>query len=180
MIKFSAFFSFFLILSFQISYAVPQRTQPGPVIHSPLKTSQSSNPLWQELTGENFDKLDDQGFYSEVVAHYQTRDAKGLNRYLEAMLKRFPNSPYADNALFLGGELALELKNYPEALKHFQKITRFYPLSNRAVAALFAKGMAYRKMNLEAQAKKVFFDLRMKYPGSPESFRAEAELKLIQ
>lgn len=179
MINFSAAFLFFTFILLQVAEAVPQKTRPI----SPVKTGSEvskGSALWQELTGENLDKLDDKGFYSEVVAQYQIRDAKGLSRYVEALLSRYPTSPYADNALYLGGELALEMKNYPEALRYFQKVTRLYPLSNRVVAAQFAKGMAYKKMNLDAQAKRVFFEVRTKYPGSPESFRAEVELKLIQ
>lgn len=149
-------------------------------IPAKVKMDSKSQTLWAELTGKNIQKLDDQGIYSEVVAHYQTRDVRGLKFYLEALIKRFPTSPYADNALYLGGQLALETKNYPDALRHFQKLTQFYPLSNRMVAAQFSKGIAYKKMNLEPQARKVFFELRKKYPGSPESFRAETELKLIR
>jgi TolA-binding protein len=179
MTNFSAAFLFLTLIFSQGAEAVPQKTRPSSPSKKGSEVSRGS-ALWQELTGENLDKLDDKGLYSEVVAQYQIRDVKGLSRYVEALLSRYPSSPYADNALFLGGELALEMKNYPEALRYFQRVTRSYPLSNRVVAAQFAKGMAYKKMNLEAQAKRVFFELRTKYPGSPESFRAEVELKLIQ
>jgi TolA-binding protein len=163
----------FLILATLFSHrseAVPEKPKLKP----------QGSALWQELTGENLEKMDDQTLYSEAVGHYQARDPKALARYLATLIRRFPASPFADNALFLGGELALEMKNYPEALRYFHQITRLYPLSNRVVAAQFSKGIAYKKMNLEIQAKKVFFELRRKYPGSPESFRAEAELKLFR
>ena len=159
--------SFFVL---QAAQAVPQKP----------KLDTKSDALWAELTGKDLRKLDDVGLYSEVLAHYQVRDVKGLRLHLEALLKRFPTSPYADNALYLGGQLALEMKNYPEALRYFQKIVQYYPQSNKVVSASFAKGLAYKKMNLEMQAKRVFFDLRKKYPGSPESFRAETELKLFR
>jgi outer membrane protein assembly factor BamD (BamD/ComL family) len=179
MIKNTAIYFLVTFILLQRTEAVPQKT----LIRVPQGQSSRApqgSELWQELTGENLNKFDDKRFYSEIIAQYHTRDAKGLSRYLEALLRRYPASPYADNALYLGGELALEMKNYPDALRYFQRITRSYPLSNRVVAAQFSKGIAYKKMNLDVQAKKVFYELRMKYPGSPESFRAETELKLIR
>lgn len=170
MIKIMAIICGLSFLVLNTAMAIPQKP----------KVDGKSDALWAELTGKDIRKLDDVGLYSEILANYQVRDVKGLRLHLESLLKRFPTSPYADNALYLGGQLALEMKNYPEALKHFQKIMQYYPQSNKVVSATFAKGMAYKKMNLDIQAKKVFFELRKKYPGSPEYFRAETELKLFR
>lgn len=174
MYKMTAMIFLLTIFVFSAAQAVPQRKKLGE------KSEVKNQALWAELTGKDVRKLDDVGLYSEILANYQVRDFKGLRIHLETLLKRFPTSPYADNALYLGGQLALEIKNYPEALKHFQRIVQYYPQSNKMVSATFAKGLAYKKMNLDIQAKKVFFDLRKKYPGSPESYRAESELKLIR
>ncbi|HEY8269998.1 MAG TPA: tetratricopeptide repeat protein, partial [Pseudobdellovibrionaceae bacterium] len=95
-------------------------------------------------------------------------------------ITRFPSSPYADNVLYLAGRRAFSAKNYAEAIKYYQKVITQYSRSNKAVAAKFAKAVTYKKMNLEPQAEGVLNDLRRRYPGSPEAFRAENELKLMR
>ena len=75
--------------------------------------------------------------------------------------------------------MALQNRSYPEALRDFQKISKNYPNSNKAVSAQFSKAITYKRLNLPAESKRVFKEVMAKYPGSPESFRAEAELKLF-
>ncbi|MCK6598781.1 MAG: tetratricopeptide repeat protein [Bdellovibrionaceae bacterium] len=147
------------------------------------KNNQSSprnyNELVKELEGVK-DAKNDLQFYSEIISDYQAGKSKTLNLRLNSFVKKFPKSPYLDNSIYLAGKLALEEKNYPEALQHFQRIITQYPLSNKVISAKFGKAMAYKKMNLNPQAKEVFTDIRKKYPNSPEYFRAETEMKLIK
>lgn len=135
--------------------------------------------LVKELLGSSKDQSD-MAIYSDIVSSYQANDAMKLRYHLQSMMKKYPQSSYADNALYLAGRLSMENKNYPQALAHFKTITEKYPRSNRFVTAQFAKAMAYKKMNLSKQAREVFADIKNKYPGSPESLRAQNELKLIK
>jgi TolA-binding protein len=98
---------------------------------------------------------------------------------VQTFLNKYPRSHFADNVLYLQGQLALQNKNYAEALRNFQKITKLYPHGNKAVSAQFSKAMTYKRLNLTAEVRRVLKELRVKYPGSPEYFRAEAELKLL-
>lgn len=141
--------------------------------------SSNYNELVKELEGIKDSKTDVQ-FYSEIITDYQSGKYKTLNIRLSSFMKKFPKSPYIDNALYLAGKLALEDKNYPAALRHFQKVINTYPQSNKVIASKFGKAMAYRKMNLNPQAAEVFTEIRQKYPNSPEYFRAEMEMKLIK
>lgn len=149
-------------------------------IPNSAKEEAKKQALVAELTGKDLAKMDDLGLYSELLVHYKTRDERAMKNLTGLLIKKYPQSSYADNALYLTGELNLELRNYAEALKNFQQVLKSYPQSNRAVAAYFSKGIAYKKMNLDTLAKKVFFEVRKKYPGSPEFFRAETELKLFK
>lgn len=141
--------------------------------------SNNYNELVKELEGVKDSKTDLQ-FYSDIISDYQAGKYKVLSIRLNSFTRKFPKSPYIDNALYLAGKLALEEKNYPASLKHFQKIISSYPQSNKVIAAKFGKAMAYKKMNLDIQAKDVFMEIRKKYPNSPEYFRAEMEMKLIK
>lgn len=132
-----------------------------------------------ELTGKDDTKMSDVDLYAEIVAAYQSRDEMGVVGRVPIFLNKHPKSPFADNVLYLAGRQALDRKNYAESIKYFQRLMTDYPNSNRVVSAQFAKAMAYKKMNLEPQARKVLRDIMKKYPGSPESFRADSEMRLL-
>ncbi|MNT03281.1 hypothetical protein D3C72_1378050 [compost metagenome] len=95
-------------------------------------------------------------------------------------MTHFPKSSYADNVLFLAGRRAADHGDYPAAIKYFAKIEKEYPRSNKFVAARFAKAMTYKKMNLPQFSLKILSEVRNKYAGSPESFRADSELKMFK
>lgn len=135
--------------------------------------------LRAELTGRDLQKMNDDQLYTEILAQYQRGDTSAMKRALGVLMKKYKNSPHADNALYITGYNALEKSQFAESLHYFQQLLREYPTSNKAVSAEFAKGLAYRNMKLKSLAQKAFFKVRKKYPGSPESFRAENELKLL-
>lgn len=136
--------------------------------------------LLVELTGKDISKENDIGLYAEMVSAYQRDDEIAFKSRLQALMTRFPQSSYADNALFLAGRMAVDHNNYAEAVKYFAQIEKQYPRSNKVAAAKFAKAMTYKKMNLPDFAATNLKEVRTKYPGSPESFRAQAELKTLR
>lgn len=145
---------------------------------SPKDISQQA--LLVELTGKDISKENDITLYAEMVSAYQNDDEIAFKSRLQSMLARFPQSSYADNALFLAGRMAVDHNNYAEAIKYFARIEKEYPRSNKVVAAKFAKAMTYKKMNLPEFAERNLKEVRARYPGSPESFRADSELKMIK
>ena len=146
----------------------------------PTKAQNQQAALLVELTGKDISKESDMTLYSEMVTAHEKNDEIGFKSRLQSLLSRFPQSAYADNALFLAGRRAVDNGNYAEAIRYFGRIEREYPRSNRIVAARFAKAMTYKKMNLPEFAKRNLADLKKRFPGSPESFRAEAELKMMR
>nr|BFD60045.1 hypothetical protein CKG001_21520 [Bdellovibrio sp. CKG001]BFD63451.1 hypothetical protein BdHM001_21320 [Bdellovibrio sp. HM001]BFD66385.1 hypothetical protein HAGR004_14070 [Bdellovibrio sp. HAGR004] len=136
--------------------------------------------LLVELTGKDLSKESDITLYAEMVSAYDGNDEIALKSRLQSLLSRFPQSAYADNALFLAGRMAVDNANYAQAIKYFSQIEKQYPRSNKVAAAKYAKAMTYKKMNLPEFARKALAEVRAKYPGSPESFRADAELKVLK
>lgn len=143
------------------------------------KAAAQQKALLIELTGKDDAKKSDVDLYSEIVASYQSQDLRGLRARVNTLVGSHPRSPFADNALYLAGRQSLDQKKYTDALRFFSRVTAEYPHSNRVVAAQFAKAMTYKKMNLESQARKVFREIIQHYPGSPESFRADSEIRLL-
>lgn len=132
-----------------------------------------------ELSGEKAEQLSEIEIYHKVVEKYQQNDEAALSAYTNLLSKKFPRSIYCDNALYLQGMLAFSLKKFGESLNSFQKIIAQYPMSNKAVSALFAKGVVFKKMNLNKEAGRILAQVINQYPGSPESERAQIELKLV-
>lgn len=135
--------------------------------------------LVKELEGIK-DSKSDLEYYSEIIADYQSGKYRNISIRLKGFAKKFPKSPFLDNAYYLAGKLALEEKNYKDSVSYFQRVISEFPMSNKVVASKFGKAMAYRNMNLNSQSLAVFNEIRRKHPQSPEFFRAETEMKLVR
>jgi TolA-binding protein len=146
----------------------------------PIDTATKQQQLLLELTGRDESKISDIQLYAQIVGAYDSRDEISFKSRMQSFMHRFPHSPYADNVLYLAGMMAVNNVNYPEAVRFFSRVEKEYPTSDKVTAATFAKGMTYKKMNLESFAKQILTQVKSKFPGSPESFRAEVELKMIK
>jgi TolA-binding protein len=144
-----------------------------------VTVTRSQQALLVELTGKDISKESDTALYAEMVGAYQRDDEIALKSRMQSLLSRFPTSTYADNALFLAGRMAVDHNNFPEAIRYFGRVEKEYAKSDKAAPAKFAKAMTYKRMNLLPFAKRSLLEVRSKYPGSPESFRANSELKMF-
>lgn len=117
--------------------------------------------------------------YSDIIRHYQAKDLNSLAEFVKEFVKRFPKSVYADNALFLAGQLHVAMGFAPEGLRYFEKIITSYPNGNKVPGALFGKSIAYRHMKLFSYAKAALGQVKRDFPGSPEAYRVELEEKLL-
>jgi TolA-binding protein len=117
------------------------------------------------------------GLYFSIVEYFKKGNETQLNRTLRKLLNKYPHSAYADNALYLSGQLALKNLDYTSALQQFNRIMYQYPNSNKAISALYSKGLVYKSMNLHPEAARVFSRVKAKYPGSAEATQAERALQ---
>ena len=168
-----------VLISFPLLGIAKTNPQKNPHF-KPAGSELSKESLLLELTGKDVSKESDTTLYAEMVGAYQRDDEIGFKSRLQSMMSRYPKSAYADNALFIAGRMAVDHGNYAEAVRYFARIEKDYPKSNRVVSAKFAKAMTYKKMNLPEFSRRSLADVRNKFPGSPESFRADAELKMLK
>lgn len=139
------------------------------------KVAEFKKPVVRRLPG----RLTEETLYIEVIKYYRSRDVDGVRWAKEQMLKFFPQSAFADNAIYLTGQILLEEKRYSEAIREFQEIIDKYPRGNKLPAAYLGKGVAYRKLNLFPYAENALRTVKKDFPGSPESYRVDLELKLL-
>lgn len=155
--------------------------------HLPMASSirisahpQQKNVVVAPATGKSDDlRISDRELYSELVSTYDRNDLFGFHSRLQMFQSRFAHSPLMEDALYLGGLMSVSEKNYGVALKNFNRILKEHPHGHKVAAALFAKGATLKKMNLPQQARQSWAQVERRFPGSPESLRAGAELKIL-
>ena len=103
-----------------------------------------------------------------------------LKKSTELLLKSYPDSVFADNALYLDGLLCFEANQLPQAEQFLNRVISELPQSNKVVAAIFAKAMIAKKMKKYGQAESVLQQVARTFPGSPEAGRVNFEIKLMK
>lgn len=125
-------------------------------------------------------KLKEGELYSQLLDFYDKKDQPGFTEKKDLFEAKFPRSSYLDEVYYMSAMMSLSRNNYGDALTHLNTITRYYGTSNKAGAALFAKGIVYKRMNLKPKARDLFIRVQDQFPGSPEAKRAELEIKLLR
>lgn len=136
--------------------------------------------LMLELTGKDFSRETDSSLYAHLVSAYEKNDEIAFKARLQSFMSRFPQSPLGGNVYFLAGRFAVDRNNYAEAIRYFSEVEKKYPRSSKVISAKFAKAMTYKKMNLKDISRSLLEQLVKRYPGSPESFRAQAEMRALR
>jgi TolA-binding protein len=129
---------------------------------------------------DSFRGIGQQALYEELLTAYDRNDELSFVARYQGFMGRFSNGPLADDATYLMGLFYYGQKNYGSALKSYNQVIRKYPSGNKVAAALFAKGILLKKMSLTEQAQNSFKAVTKRFPGSPESVRAQSELKILR
>lgn len=144
------------------------------------KKDLSQSALLAELKGQSPQSMSELELYTEVVNAFDGKRLKSLELQAQSFLQKHPLSPRADNVLFMQATLHAEKKNYAKSLRAISLIEQKYAQSNRHSAALFLKAMIFKNIHLPEQSRAVLLKIRETYPRSPEFYRAEAELRILQ
>lgn len=141
------------------------------------------NPQTKQATAKLVSPLtpakDEKTLLAEMRLRFERGDEFGLFARYKAYSQSYAKSKNAAEAHFMAGMTYLSLKDYGRALKSFSA-GQVSPVSNFVAKNHFAKGVTYRKLNLLPTAQTVLAEVVKKYPGTPESLRAEAELKILK
>jgi tol-pal system protein YbgF len=85
---------------------------------------------------------------------------------LAAFLVRWPDHPYADNAMYWRGECYFALGDYAHAAEQFDGVLQRFPAGNKAPDALLKLGMCAARTGDTTRAKDLFSRLARDYPQS--------------
>jgi tol-pal system protein YbgF len=85
---------------------------------------------------------------------------------LAAFLVKWPDHPYADNAMYWRGECYFARGDYLHASEQFDGALKRFPSGNKAPDALLKLGMCHQKLGKTIKAKECFDRLARQYPES--------------
>ncbi len=105
--------------------------------------------------------------YDAALALVTARQYDGALDALAAFLVKWPDHPYADNAMYWRGECYFARGDYAHASEQFEGVLTRFPAGNKAPDALLKLGITAQKMGDPARAKELFARLARDYPQSP-------------
>ncbi len=88
---------------------------------------------------------------------------------------RYPDHPYAANALYWRGECYYALALYGAAADQFDGLLVSYPASAKVPDALLKLGLTQKKLGSDAKAKAAFTRLRKDFPNSEAAKKIPSE-----
>jgi tol-pal system protein YbgF len=109
--------------------------------------------------------------YEAALSLVNARQYDAALDALAAFLVKYPDHPYADNALFWRGECYYAKGDYLHAAEQFEGVFTRFPAGNKAPDALLKLGMSRMKLGDPAKAKEYFDRLAQTYPQSDAARR---------
>jgi tol-pal system protein YbgF len=104
--------------------------------------------------------------YDAALALVTARKYPAALDALAAFLVRWPDHPYADNAMYWRGECYFAMGDYAHAAEQFDGVLQRFPAGNKAPDALLKLGMCSARTGDTARAKELFARLARDYPQS--------------
>jgi tol-pal system protein YbgF len=104
--------------------------------------------------------------YDAALALVNARQYDRALDALAAFLVRYPDHPYADNAMYWRGECYFAKGDYLHASEQFEGTLVRFPAGSKAPDALLRLGMSHQKLGNPAKAKECFDRLAQAYPKS--------------
>jgi TolA-binding protein len=160
--------------------AAKKRYSPNQVSALSPSTILNRSFAQKELKRSDLENASEGALYANALDRYQSGNSKSFYPTASVFLRKFAKSDRSDDVYYMLALTELADKNYGGSLVHLNRILHDHPQGRKAPAALFAKGMVFKRMNLEDAARGSLTAVLKKYPGSPESVRASAEMKLLR
>lgn len=92
-------------------------------------------------------------------------------------IAQFPESPFADNALYWIGECYFSQKDFEKAIEQFNQLLLSYPRGDKIPAAYLKKGISFMELEKKEEALSVLKLLISKYPLEEETKIAQQKIK---
>ena len=116
---------------------------------------------------KSFDQLKAQK-YDEAISGFK------------AMLVKYPQGNYSDNAWYWSGESQYIKKDYPSAITSYRSLLEKFPLSPKVPDALLKTGIILQDQKKNDQAKAAYNRVIKEFPNSSAATQARSRLSQIR
>jgi len=151
----------------------PEDPTPRPTIRVVGRSVPDDGTSFSQGPSSAPDALDPQAkrAYDRALALVRTRQCDRALDALASFLVKWPDHPYADNAMFWRGECYFAKGDYLRASEQFDGVVNRFPAGNKAPDALLELGVCHQKLGDPAAAKQAFDLLAQQYPQSEAARR---------
>ena len=171
--------------------AVPSEQKPEPSTKPSEKPSEQPSVSKQPSTAEKPKEAQQQkpseeavqqkppaekAMYEEALSAYNRKDYNAAEKGFQEFLKKYPDSPLADDATFWLGEIHFTRGNLLKAIEYYQKVIDVYPKGNKVPMAMYKQGKAWEKLGDSTAAKILYEKVIKKYGNTSEAKLAKQAL----
>jgi tol-pal system protein YbgF len=104
--------------------------------------------------------------YESAMSLVKAKKHKAALDALASFLVRWPDHPYAANALYWRGECYAALGDHASAVAQLEGVLARFPASAKVPDALLKLGLSYRKLGADKKAQASFDRIRKEFPSS--------------
>ncbi|MBW1974514.1 MAG: tol-pal system protein YbgF [Deltaproteobacteria bacterium] len=151
------------------------------VMVKPITEASNTQAAATSTSPSNIPKpSDEKSAYEGALKAFHDRNYKQSEENFKAFLKRYPDSPLADNALFWLGEIYFIRGDYLKAIEYYQKLLDTYPKGNKVPIAMFKQGKAWEKLGDTTAARILYEKVINKYPNTAEARLAKKAMEALK
>lgn len=152
---------------------------PPPVIPEPTIVQRNAATPPVKATPATPRMSGAKAMYDTGLAKYNAGDLEGARGVFDELLKKYPNSDLAPNALYWKGETYYSQKDYAQAILTFKEVTGRFPRHHKSAAALLKIGMSYDNVSDPDNAIFYLRALVEDFPMSEAAKKARKELNRL-
>ena len=143
-----------------------EQTMPDEGAKPGKKATLSKNPVLDPQAAKDYDA---------AYAFIKAKKPKAALDAFGAFIVRYPDHPYAANALYWRGESYYALADYSSAIAQYDALSIRYPASQKLPEALLHMGLAHRKLGSPVKARAAFDKLKKEFPASEAAKKIPSE-----
>lgn len=159
------------------NYTEPQN-QSQNLYLPPMQPTQPSSsteppPVHTETTGQESPA---DVMYDQAMGAFNSKNYDQAIQLWGEMVKAYPKSAKASNAIFWQGECYFQKGDYVQAVLSYQDVLDKYPSSPKTPACMLKQGYAFKRMGKSPAATEIWTKLIRQFPNASESQRAKTLL----
>ena len=159
-------------------------SQPPPVLELPGDAPTEAAPLDAAGSGAATAPpakpvpatADEKAAYDAAMNALKAGEYVDSSRQFGDFLARYPNGPYAPNALYWLGESYYVTENYPLAAEQFRVLVERYPTHDKTPGGMLKLGLSQLGMKENSTGRATLQAVVKQYPGSDAARTAQQRL----